>query len=97
MSDRAKMFRSNGDVDVAAQLFYCGMVWDGNLASKSSRDHFVRHGYAVKAEGYQSLTGLGVIGCFTSPRFLWGMFKRWRSWKRNPFIASKDQIKRALR
>lgn len=42
---------NNGDLDVAFQLFSCGMVWDGNLTSKDSRDHLVREGYAVRAGG----------------------------------------------
>jgi hypothetical protein len=41
---------NNGDLAVVFQLFSCGMVWDGNLVSKSSRDHLVRTGHAVRAE-----------------------------------------------
>jgi hypothetical protein len=83
-------------LDVAFQLFSCGMVWDGNLVSKSSRDHLVRAGYAVRADGYQSLTGKGVVAMLTSPPVWASAYRRWRMWKKNPLVASPEAIKRAL-
>ena len=50
---------NGGDIDTARQLL-CGAVWDGDLCSKSSRDHFVRNGYAFRADGYQTLTEKGI-------------------------------------
>ena len=49
---------NGGDIDTARQLFN-DAVWDGNLCSKSSRDHLVRNGYAVRSDGYQMLTNKG--------------------------------------
>ena len=93
---RASNGWNNGDIDVAMQLFQCGMVWDGNLASKSSRDHLVAEGYAVRREGMQALTGKGTIAFLTS-RAVWASaFRRWRLWGGNPLVASLDRIKRAL-
>ena len=87
---------NNGDLDVAFQLFSCGMVWDGNLVSKSSRDHLVRAGYAVRADGYRSLTGKGVVAMLTSPPVSASAYRRWRMLKRNPLVASPEMIKRAI-
>lgn len=87
---------NNGDIDVALQLFSCGMVWDGNLASKESRSHFVANGYAVRAEGMQSLTGKGVIAVLCT-RAMWrSIFIRWRKWGRCPILADAERIKRAM-
>lgn len=88
---------NSGDLDVAFQLFSCGMVWDGNLTSKESRDHLVAHGYAVRHEGMQTLTGKGVVA-FLTHRAVWASaFRRWRNWGRNPLVASPERIKQAMR
>lgn len=87
---------NNGDLDVAFQLFSCGLVWDGNLTSKSSRDHFVQNGYAVSYEGVQALTGKGTVAFLRSPIVWRSAVRRWRIWRRNPFIASADRVREAL-
>lgn len=87
---------NNGDLDVAFQLFSCGMVWDGNLTSKDSRSHFVDLGYAVRHDGMQSLTGRGVVTFLTTPAVWRSAFRRWRLWKRNPFVADAARVKRAM-
>ncbi len=87
---------NNGDLDVAFQLFSCGLVWDGNLVSKASRDHFVAGGYAARSQGVQALTGKGTVAFLTS-RAVWASaFRRWRSWRYNPLIATPDRVRRAL-
>lgn len=85
-----------GDLDVAFQLFESGMVWDGNLSSKSSRDHLVQNGYAVRHEGMQALTGKGTIAFLTTPAVWMAAFRQWRLWRRNPFIADEARIRRAM-
>ncbi len=87
---------SGADGDVAFQLFSCGMVWDGNLSSKSSRDHFVAEGYAVRHEGMQCLTGKGIIHFLTTPHIWVSAWNRYRRWKSNPFIADAAKVKRAM-
>jgi len=86
----------HGVIDVARQLFRCGMVWDGNLTAKSGRDYLVHHGYAVKYEGVQALTGKGVIAMLCH----WRTYSSWRVYRRrttrHPLIAERDEIKRAL-
>lgn len=87
---------NSGDQDVAYQLFTCGLVWDGNLASKSSRSHLVEGGYAVRYDGVQALTGKGTWAFLTS-RAMWGyLWRRWRRYGGNPLIASPETIKRAI-
>jgi hypothetical protein len=93
---RAQNGFNNGDLDVAFQLFSCGMVWDGNLTSKESRDHFVEGGFAVRRGGFQALTGRGVIHFLTSPVVWRSAFRMWRLWKRNPLVADAARIERAL-
>ena len=93
---RSRNGYNNGDIDVAFQLFPCGMVWDGNLASKESRNHFLKNGYAVKYEGMQAMTGKGTIAFLLSPIIWISAFKRWRKWKKNPFIAKPIEIERAM-
>jgi hypothetical protein len=87
---------NNGDLDVAYQLFTCGMVWDGNLCSKSSRDHLVAEGYAVRHGGMQAMTGKGVVAYLTHPRVWRYLFRRWRTAEGNPLIASPERIKNAM-
>lgn len=94
---RARNGRNNGDIDVAFQLFSCGMVWDGNLASKESRAHLVRSGYAVQREGMTAMTGRGVMAFLASPVVWCSAFHRWRRSRRNPFVADGARIARALR
>ena len=89
--------RNSGDIDVAFQLFSCGMVADGNLASKESRDHLVRNGYAVRADGLQSLTGRGTVAFLLSPAVWMSAFRRWRCGARNPFIVVDVSVWRAVR
>lgn len=93
---RASNGWNNGDLDVAQQLFACGMVWDGNLASKASRDHLVANGYAVRAGGMQALTGRGTLHFLTTPAVWISTFRRWRNWRRNPLVADDARIKRAM-
>lgn len=93
---RASNGWNNGDLDVAYQLLTCGMVWDGNLVSKDSRNHLVANGYAVRHDGMQSLTGRGVVA-FLTHRAAWAML--WRRWWRyggNPLVASEATVKRAM-
>ena len=89
--------RNNGDIDVAFQLFRCGMVWDGNLASKDSRSHLVAEGYAVAREGFQALTGKGTVAFLASPVIWREAFRRWRKRGGNPLVADPEQVRNALR
>jgi len=93
---RARNGWNNGDLDVAFQLFESGMVWDGNLTSKSSRDHLVANGFAVRSEGMQSLTGRGTWHFLTTPAVWISAYRRWRNWRRNPFVADEARIRRAM-
>jgi hypothetical protein len=88
--------RNAGDVDVAFQLFSCGMVWDGNLSSKDGKMHLVRNGFAVCHDGMTALTGKGIMACLASFHFWRSAFRRWRLWKRNPLIADEARIKRSM-
>lgn len=94
---KARNGKNNGDLDVAFQLFSCGMVWDGNVASKSSRDHLVAGGYAVRHEGMQALTGRGTIAFLLSPAVWAAAWRRGRRGRRNPFVASEKNIAQALK
>jgi hypothetical protein len=96
-STRTRNKRDHGDIDVAFQLFSCGLVWDGNVTSKESRDHLIRNGYAVRYEGMSTLTGKGIVAFITSPTIWKSTLGRWRRWKRNPLIANADRIKRAMK
>jgi hypothetical protein len=87
---------SNHVSDVAFQLFSCGMVWDGNLSSKAGRDYLVEHGYAVRRDGFQALTGKGTVAFLLHWRTWHSAFLRWRNWKRNPFIATPEQVERSV-
>lgn len=93
---KASNGRNNGDFDVAFQLFSCGMVLDGNLVSKSSRDYLVTEGYAVRYQGAQSLTGKGTVAFLLSPVVWVSAFRRWRLWHKNPLVVSPDSIRRAM-
>lgn len=86
----------SGDMDVAFQLFSCGMVWDGNLSSKSGRDHLVANGYAVRHGGMQALTGKGVVAFLTTPAVWLSALRRARNWRRNPFVADADRVAKAM-
>jgi hypothetical protein len=94
--DKSRNGRNNGDLDVAFQLFTYGMVRDGNLASKSSRDHFVRSGYAVRHDGVQALTGKGTIAFMISFAVWRSAFNIWRRHHKNPFAVSSERARRAL-
>jgi hypothetical protein len=94
--DHASNGRNNGDLDVAFQLFACGMVWDGNLTSKESRNHLVEQGYAVHRDGFQALTGKGTVAFLLSPGVWVSAFRRWRLWRRNPLVADAERVERAL-
>jgi hypothetical protein len=52
---------SVADVETAIQLFACGMVMDGALVSRGSRDHMQAWGYVVRAGGFNALTGKGTL------------------------------------
>jgi hypothetical protein len=95
--DKSSTGWNSGDLDVAFQLFSCGMVWDGNVASKESRDHLVSGGYAVRYEGVQALTGKGTVAFLLHPAVWSSAWRRRRLWKRNPLIASPTEIQRAIR
>lgn len=77
--------RNPADMDVSFQLFRDGMVLDGDVTSKSSRDHFVDSGYAVRVAGYQSLTWRGSLAYLSSPCVWWYLARRWYELGRNPF------------
>lgn len=94
--ERASNGWNNGDLDVAFQLFSCGMVWDGNLASKSSLGYFVLHGFAIRHGGMQSLTGKGIAHFLSTPAVWISAFRRWRLWGHNPLLADKARIHRAM-
>jgi len=85
---RASAGWNGGDIDTALTLMREGMVWDGRLPSKSSRSHFVEHGYAVRADGYQALTGRGVLAML-HPRYWAIWFCVWRRLGHNPFVSAK--------
>lgn len=87
---------NNGDLDVAFQLFSCGIVWDGNLTSKSSRDHLVAEKYAVRYQGVQALTGKGTVAFLLSPVVWVSAVRRFRLWRKNPLVASPESVKRAI-
>lgn len=87
---------NNGDIDVAFQLFSCGMVWDGNLVSKDSRSHLVEQGYAVQYDGMQALTGKGAIAFLKHPRTWLSVWRRWRLWGDTHLTADERRIKRAM-
>ena len=50
---------NGGDIDTARQM-RDKAVWDGDLCSKSSRDHLVKNGYAFRSDGFQMLTPAGI-------------------------------------
>lgn len=87
---------NSGDLDVAIQLFSCGMVWDGNLCSKAGRDHLVANGFAVRHQGMQALTGKGTIAFLTTPAIWASVFRQWRLWGRNPLTADAARIRSAM-
>ena len=93
---RSRDGRNSGDLDVAFQLFSCGMVWDGNLASKDGRDHLVAGGYAVRHDGMQALTGKGTVAFILSPVVWRSALRQWRLWRKNPFVASDAAVQRAM-
>ena len=88
---RASNGWNNGDLDVAFQLFQDGLVWDGNVCSKEGRDHFISHGYAIRAEGYTALTGKGTLRLLRTPCFWRSVWKRWWRWKKNPLVDYDTQ------
>lgn len=96
-SSRSQNGWNNGDLDVAFQLFSCGMVADGNLTSKESRTHLTACGYAVRYDGMQALTGKGVVAFLTTPAVWRSAWRRWRLWGRNPFVATPEQVHGAMR
>jgi hypothetical protein len=90
---------NNGDLDVCKQLFSCGMVWDGNLVSKDSRDHLVRNGFAVRHDGMQSLTGKGTyayLEFMIKYNLKWWTIDDLMKHIKNELIASPETIKRAM-
>lgn len=93
---KASNGKNNGDIDVAFQLFSCGMVWDGNLTSKESRDHLVENGYAVRHEGMQAMTGKGKVAFLLSPTIWRSGIRRALIWKKNPFVAKPEAVKQAM-
>lgn len=97
MIRRSQSGWNSGDLDVAFQLFSCGMVADGNLASKESRTHLTACGYAVRYDGMQALTGKGVVAFLTSWAVWRSAWRRWQLWGLNPFVATPDQVRKAMR
>lgn len=49
---------SGAEKDVIIQLKK--VTWDGNLSSKTGRDGLVKRGFAMRYNGYQSLTYSGL-------------------------------------
>lgn len=72
-----KFRADSGDLDTAFQLFDRGLVWDGDLVSKESRNQFCWNGYVVHAKGYQAMTAKGTIAYLTTPAVWVYLIKRW--------------------
>lgn len=47
-----------GRLDQLAQLVR--ITWDGDLISKSERDHLVKEGFAAMSNGFNIITPLGI-------------------------------------
>lgn len=94
--NRSKTGYNNGDIDVAFQLFRCGCVWDGALASKESRDYLVSQGFAVRHEGGQSLTGKGIVAFLRHHRTWVSAHLRRKLWRKPALVASTEEVRRAL-
>ncbi len=70
---------NGGDIDTTLALFQTAIVWDGDIPSKTSRDHLVAAGYAGRHDGVQALTGKGKLAAL----FQWPMPRVWwRRWRR---------------
>lgn len=83
---------NHGDLDVAFQLFQYGMVWDGNIASKLSRNHLIEQGYAIRRSGFTALTPRGVLRFVMTPRVWLAVYRRWRLWKQNPLAPRAARV-----
>ena len=92
LCERSKSGYNNGDLETAFVILRCGQVADGFLPSKDSRNHFTANDYAVYYDGYTSLTGKGVWAFLTSWAGLSLLYRHWRRYKSNPFIASPREI-----
>lgn len=86
---------NGGDLDTAFYMFRCGMIYDGNLPSKDSRNYFREQGYAVSYDGMTCLTGRGVVALLTNRHALWYAWRVWRRERRNPFFATARELSRA--
>lgn len=83
------------EMDDALNMFRCGMVWDGNLCSKTARDRLVAKGYAVRHDGMQTLTGAGVLALF-HPRNWRSLLRRYRRAKQPFLTADRARIRNAM-
>lgn len=64
---------NSGDKDELYQMFTAALTWDGNHASKESRDHLIANGYAYRVDGLTALTGKGKLAAL----FSWPMPRFW--------------------
>ena len=77
---------NGGDIDTVVGLFKSGLVWDGDLPSKTSRDHLVASGFAGRHDGVQALTGKGKLAGLLQ----WPMPRVWwRLWRRGLLASSR--------
>lgn len=53
------MSETNNHTEQLVQLFY-GVVWDGDLISKNSRDELVNAGLVMRCRGYNIITSKGI-------------------------------------
>ena len=83
---------SSADVDVVVQLFGA-WVWDGDLASKDSRDYLVDAGHAVRTKGGgQTLTLNGISAALSSLPLLNALRRRSRSVTRGPMLEAELKL-----
>lgn len=71
-----------GEREVLRQLFYKGPTWDGDLVSKIGRDGLVTEGFAVRMDGWQTLTNDG----FRYALFL-GLGEEKEAWERRASVS----------
>lgn len=65
--------------EVLAQMFMQGPVWDGNLVSKSGRDELLGRGFAMRVDGWQTLTKAGLLRAINTDYKSWenqAMFRK---------------------
>lgn len=83
--DRSSTGWNSADMDVAFQLMN-GPVWDGNLASKSGRDHLVEVGAAARStDGMNFMTERGMAAFLSDPDVARSAAMRTKAQGRSPF------------